>query len=484
ARDRLGIKPLYYYFNNGRLIFASEIKAILKCPEIKRQLYSEALRGFIVFGYTPGKATIFEKIFKLLPGNTLVYDIKSKKVDIKEYWDVGFSHIEQNSERYFVKGVIDNLRESVEAHLVSDVPLGVFLSGGVDSSSIAALMSDLVDTPIKTFTIGFEDKSYDESAYAKMVAENLGTEHYERIISPEETLKLIEEITPSLDEPFGDVSMFPTYLVSKWARRKVKVVLDGDGGDEIFAGYHWYQAQRIWDYYSYMPNVMQDASISISKRMKVSESKKGMRTLIKRFMEGAALESPLKHVRWKLPNFDRNMLHGDWNSTFDEIHDLFQKAKGWHPLNQMLYVDIKTSLPNDMLAKVDRMSMLNSLEVRVPFLDHNFVEFTAKIPPSLKMRNLKIKYILKKAMGNMLPREALYRSKQGFSIPMKNWLKGGLKSTMLDLVSRNNIEKRGYFDWYLVNKLIEQHLRGERDNWHLLWRLMSLEIWHRNYLDS
>ena len=484
ARDRMGIKPLYYYFDGERLIFASEIKSILKCSDIKRSLSTEGLKGFLIFGYTPGKTTIFDKIYKLLPGNILNYNLKLKEIKIQEYWNLDFSDIHKDTELYLLKSVTENLRDSVNAHLVSDVPIGVFLSGGIDSSSIATLMNGLTNSPIKTFTIGFEDQSYDESIYARRVAETLGTEHYEKIISPDETLDIIAEIAPSLDEPFGDASMFPTYLISKWASKEVKVVLDGNGGDEILAGYHWYKAQRIWGYYAHIPKKIRSMALLASKLVKVGKSKKGARTFIKRFLEGTEFESNLNHVRWKIPNFKKEIFPGNWTEVFDETYSHFNYAKNWDPINQMLYVDIKTSLPDNMLTKVDKMSMLNSIEVRVPFLDHKFVEFTTKIPPSFKLKNLKTKYILKKAMEGLIPKDNIYRSKQGFSIPMKNWMKGELQSTMEDLISKENVNKRGYFDWYHVNKLIEQHIRDESDNWNILWRLMSFEIWHRNYLDS
>jgi len=500
-RDWIGIKPLYYYVDAEKLIFGSEIKSILTCPGISRELNFKALDRYLTFEYIFAPETIFQKIHKLPPAHLLTWH--NGELKITSYWDVPLGEDGKGTnfaknrwgEEDYLEELYAVLKESVRLELISDVPLGAFLSGGIDSSTVVGLMSELSDRPVKTFSIGFEDQSYNELNFARKVARHFGTDHHEFILKPN-LEDLVVHLADYLDEPLGDFSIFPTYLVSKMAREHVTVALSGDGGDELFAGYDTYLADRIGRYYERLPGFIRNQGIARwLHHIPPSRKKKGVINLAKRFVEGVELPPQLRHTRWMTflkqeeksqlySSFFKDQLRGE--ATDKYIQDYFGQATHFlqesERLNRQLYVDLKTYLPDDILTKVDRMSMATSLEARVPLLDHKVVEFAFQIPGHLKLRGFTTKYIFKKTMARLLPKEVIYKKKQGFSIPIKNWLRAELKPLLLDLLSETRIKKRGYFHQDCVNRWVQEHLHGRENHSHRLWALMVFEMWHQRYM--
>ena len=485
ARDRLGVKPLYYFVNNQCLVFGSELKAILECKEVPRAIDFEALDSFLTFEYVPAPLSIFEGIKKLPAGHTLV--LQEGDVSLRLYWDVPFQRLKGDEEE-LSQMLYDLLQDSVRMRLVSDVSLGAFLSGGIDSSTIVCLMSECIDRPVKTFSIGFDDHSYNELEYARAVAHHFNTDHYELTIQPD-IVNLVENLISYLDEPLADVSIFPTYLVSQLARQNVTVVLSGDGGDELFAGYEWYLAEKIERYYRRLPSVLRNRWIpDVIGRIPPSSRKKGFTNKLKRFVEGSTLPDSLEHFRWNifLTNQKRNYLYSEELKRSLDHHDPCSKWMTYlktfeeaDPLWRQQFADIKTYLADDILVKVDRMSMANSLEARTPYLDYRVVEFAAGLPSALKLNGFQTKYLLK---GKRLPQAVINRGKEGFSIPIKNWLRAELRPLMLDLLCTRQIKKRGYFNSHCVDELVAEHLEGRQNHSHRLWALMVFELWYGKYL--
>jgi asparagine synthase (glutamine-hydrolysing) len=490
ARDRAGKKPLHYYKDGEKFLFGSEIKSILQCEQVPRAVNPEALDRFLTFEYVFSPETIFQGIYKLPPGHLLV--LRKGDIRIEQYWENLPAVQELHDEEYYARRLAELLEEAVKIRLISDVPLGALLSGGIDSSTVVGFMAKHSGKPVKTFSIGFEDQTYNELAYARIVSNHFHTEHHEFIIKPD-AVNLVEKLVKNLDEPLGDFSIFPTYLVSKMAREYVTVALSGDGGDELFAGYDTYIADWIARHYQKLPGVIRNNLIpTILKCVPPSPKKKGLINRTKRFVEGALLPPDLMHTRWmiflqdaeKRRLYSDDLLHACENgNSYKYIRQYFQKAKGAAPLAQQEYVDIKTFLTDDILVKVDRMSMATSLETRAPFLDHKVMEFAATIPGSLKLKGLTTKYILKKAVSNLLPQQILTRGKEGFSIPIKNWLTQELRPLLLDTLSENRLKQRGYFQPEYVQQLIREHLDGKENHSHRLWALMVFEIWHQIYID-
>ena len=487
ARDRIGIKPLYYYWDGQTFAYGSEIKTILEVPGIDRTVDVEALNRFLTFEYIPSPESIFKKIRKLPPGHWLVFE--NGNVIIQKYWDVPFTD-EFHTEGEAKEELRSLLSDSVNLRLISDVPLGAFLSGGIDSSTIVGLMAEHMDQPVKSFSIGFEDSSYNELGYAGTVAKAFQTEHKEFIIQPD-AVSMVEKLIYHLDEPFGDFSIFPTYLVSKMAREHVTVILSGDGGDELFGGYDTYVADKMAQTYRQIPGFIRKGLVEpFARALPPTSQKKGIINKIKRFTEGAAYPKDLQHVRWMiflsekdraalfLPDHLENIRNG---ATYSLMRDYFSRAKTGDRLNQQSFVDVKTYLVDDILVKVDRMSMATSLEARVPFLDHRIVEFAFRVPGNLKIKNGETKYILKETMRDLLPEKILTRDKQGFSIPIKNWIRNELKEMMLDILSPEKIRREGFFQVEYINRLVEEHLKGKENHSHRLWALMMFEWWYDLY---
>ena len=486
ARDRLGIKPLYYWIGHGQFVFASELKALLAHPEVPRDVDLTALDLFLSLEYVPGPRTIFEGIFKLQPGHSLI--LQNGDLTLRRYWDIPELELPESMEacREILYAL---MQDAVKQHLVSDVPLGAFLSGGLDSSTVVALMSLELPRKVETFSIGFEDDSYNELAYARAVAERFGTEHHEEVLKLEPG-DSVEELICQFDEPFGDFSIFPTYLVSRMARRSVKVVLSGDGGDEVFGGYDTYIAQSLDGYYRKLPaSLRKDLIPRWMARIPPQQAKKGAINKAKRFVEGSEREGSLQHVRWMTftHEADKQALYRPW--LRDRLHeaaleavfeDHFKASERFGGAGRLQYVDIKTYLVDDILTKVDRMSMAASLEARVPLLDHRVVEFAVNLPSRMKVSRGKTKIILRNIMKDTLPRSVLNKPKQGFSIPIKHWLGTSLKPMMTDLLSADCVRSRGYFEPETVTRWMTEHLEGRANHSHRLWALMVLELWQSN----
>lgn len=488
ARDRLGVKPLYYFVNERCLLFGSEPKALLKHPEMPKALDLEALDHYVTFEYIPAPLSIFQGMHKLLPGHLLV--LQHGQVRCRRYWELNPTTTHEREDE-IGHAFYDLLKDAVRLRLISDVPLGAFLSGGIDSSTIVCLMSEIMDRPVKTFSIGFEDPSYNELPYARAAAQHFGTEHCEALLQPD-VVHLITDLLRYLDEPMADVSIFPTYLVSQLARQQVTVVLSGDGGDELLAGYDWYIADQLARTYDHLPAAVRHRWLpQVFSYLPPTSRKKGLVNKLKRFVDGAALPEALQHFRWNvyLPEASKRQLytadlyqalaHQDTYARFTEyLHACPDADRLW----QQQYADINTFLVDDILLKVDRMSMAHSLEARTPFLDYRVVEFAMGLPRHLKLRGRQSKYLLKQQMASKLPREILTRGKEGFSIPMKNWLQQELRPLLHDVLSPARLKREGLFNPAWVERLTSEHVQGKANHAHQLWTLMLFEIWRDTYL--
>lgn len=486
ARDRVGKKPLYYAYQPGRGIsFGSEIKAILENPEVRRDLDLQALDAYLTVLYVPGPLTIFKEVRKLEPGHLLV--CTRDKITVKQYWDLVYPSEPVNDDEDACLAQLQIvLREAVKIRLRSDVPLGAFLSGGVDSSAIVAFMAEQLDRPVLTCSVGFKEEHHNELPYARDVARRLGCDHREQIIQP-----MVKELIPRLvhffDEPFGDSSAIPTYYVSQMARQHVTVALSGDGGDEIFAGYsrHYLQALE-----GRLRGLLGAAGVkAISGIEAVLPRMKGKNTLKKLAMT-PDMACAWKHCGFLFTPLEKSALYSsglaeeckDFDPT-ERFRQLYNQCSASNPLDKALYVDIKTYLTDDILVKVDRMSMAHALEVRAPLLDHKFLEFTAALPPSLKLKGRRTKFLLRRVLDGKVPEEVLTRKKHGFTMPLAEWLREPLREMAEDCLLSTKAVQRGFFDPGYVGRLWNRHLRGE-DLSHHVWMLMMFELWHREYVDG
>ncbi|VVB60043.1 Glutamine--fructose-6-phosphate aminotransferase [isomerizing] [uncultured archaeon] len=494
ARDRLGIKPLYYALINGSIVFASEIKAILLHPDIKRKVDNEALYSYLTFGYVPAPRTMFSGICKLPPASTLSF--KDGRYEIKQYWDVTFKETEGSEERqlgnsgsrwsddeeHYKAELLRILKESVRSHLMSEVPLGAFLSGGLDSSTVVALMSSAAEEPIKTISAGFESGGYyDELKYARIVAEHFNTDHHEVVLKAND-LKILPKIVWHFDEPVPDPSSVPEYLISQKAKKYVTVALVGEGSDELFMGYRQYKIMSM-AYAPVIRNMLMHAPVgkvaSLFGRAPVPR-------IAKRYMEVAAgisksINSPKDCYMGLVSSFspeERSSILANPKSGFSESILGGYFAGNGTIFDKMSKFELSVPLADMLLMNVDKMTMANAIEARVPFLDHKLVEFSANIPCSLKLYRFNEKYLLKKAMSGILPKEILKRKKHPFAVPVRNWLEGELKDRMLDVLSRERIEKQGYFKYPYIKKLID----GKKYN--QLWPLTFFEMWHEIFIED
>jgi asparagine synthase (glutamine-hydrolysing) len=487
ARDRMGKKPLYWMKLKGAFIFGSEPKALLKNPLVSPALDRRAAAKYLAYEYVPAPDTIYEGIKKLEPGFALV--LKDGEVRSRRYWDVpAGDEVENISEDVAIQHIRSLLMKAVDKRLVSDVPLGVFLSGGIDSSSVVAMMSKLREpSEIKTFSIAFSEKSFDESSYARAVAAHFGTDHREEVLSPNDLLDLLPEITSFLDEPLGDASIIPTYALSKFTRQHVTVALGGDGGDELFAGYPTFLADAYAKKYLKLPAALRRRVIEpVARRLPVSDDNISFDFKVKQFLKGVYEEDHIRHALW-MGSFSQSELRAAL--AYDMPPDIFQDAMRHYSAarrasrgNRVLYMYEKLYLAEDILTKVDRASMWASLEARAPFLDHELVEFVSRLPYRLKLGHGKMKYILKKAMGPLLPKGIAGRSKKGFGIPVAKWIKGPMKEFVLDLLAEDKIKREGILNYKTVSRLISDHLEGKVDNRKKLWTLLAFEGWLDKWL--
>ena len=490
ARDRAGEKPLYYYEGPKGIVFASEIKALLARADVPRELDLEALDLFLTYEFIFAPDTIFRGVKKLPAANLMT--VENGVVTTRTYWSVPAEVDKKKTEEDWVVEFREAMRRAVSSQMMADVPLGAFLSGGIDSSTVVAFMSEASHRRVKTFSIGFSEASYDERGYARDVARLFSTEHVEEIIKPD-IATLFDRLIVHLDEPFADVSLFPTFLLSEVAARDVKVVLSGDGGDELLAGYDWYLADEFARGLHRFPGRKSLAVLSlIANRLPPTERKKGLVNKAKRFLSGATADSSLEHYRWltHMAATEKECLYSasvnEALSTSDataRVRELLGELKNQDLLNRQLFTDFKLFLADDILVKVDRMTMATSLEARAPFLDQQVVELAFQMPGSFKLRGTTRKHILKKAMKGILPDSILNRPKEGFSIPLKNWLKKELRPLMHELLSEERVRRRGLFKWSEVERRVQEHLSGTENHAHQLFPLMVFERWADEFLD-
>ena len=488
CRDRLGIKPLVYYQDNSSLVFASEIQALLEDKSIPRELDWKALRLYLAFNYVPAPLTIYQGISKLLPGHFLLWE--KGNVTTHQYWDIpsNDSRSSTNDFHQHSQTLRQTLEDAVKIRMIADVPLGAFLSGGMDSSIIVALMARNSGNRIKTFNISYPDMPvYDESSYAREVATMYNTDHHEIRLDSNEILQVIPDALSSLGEPFADSSILPTLVISRETRKDVSVALAGDGGDELFAGYRLYLGETFYKYYDHLPQWFRrhglESWISLlpdSRNVKWLEYVRR----VKKFIRGARGDLVHRLVLWRevfSVQLITSLLKGDLEP--DETYpgeDWLRALDRWpgDDLNRLLYIEVKDSLPCDMLTKVDLMSMKKALEVRVPFLDHRVVELAFQIPGSMKLRGLQRKYILLETFKDLLPPSLHRRPKQGFEVPISSWLKNELREMLEDYLSPSRLKGQGMFNPKIVEGIKKDYLKNRRDNSWLLWNLIVFQHWH------
>ncbi len=487
ARDRLGQKPLYYYQNDTRLVFGSEIKALLQHPDVPRQPARHLTPLLLAYGYVPAPLTFFEGIRMLLPGHVLIW--RGGTTDIHPYWTPPpFAGADPHAR---VADYLDELRatleEAVTLRLLSDVPLGAFLSGGLDSSLIVAYMQRHMTEPVKTFAVGFTgEPSYDETTHARRVAEHLQTDHREFIVEPD-TIALLPFLVWHHDQPFADSSAIPTYLVSKHTREHVTVALTGDGGDELFAGYERFHAATLAARYRRLPAFVRTGIASLVGSLPEATSYRGVVQRARRFVEGAALAPATAYFSW-VRVFDDDLLGALVDGTHDpaptaHFAALFDSVGARDLTAQLLDTNLITYLPDDLLIKTDRSSMAPSLEARAPFLDHKLVELTARIPSSLKLRGGETKHILKQAATGLLPDDIIHRKKHGFGVPVGRWFREDLRDYARDILLDPATAARGYFDAPALQHLLDEHASGQRNHGQRIWTLLTFEWWHRLFID-
>jgi asparagine synthase (glutamine-hydrolysing) len=488
ARDRVGIKPLYYAEVEGSLVFGSELKSLLQHPNVGKRLDLVALNQYLSFEYVPTPRSIFADVRKLPPGSGL--SLEAGAVSVSRYWDMSLELSEAGppkSERSYLAELKTTLRDVVRKELISDVPVGVLLSGGIDSSLIAALMAELNPGSVESFSIAFDDPSFDESSYAGMVAKHVGTKHHEATLTSKVMLDLVPTIADFLDEPLGDSSIVPTYLLSRFAAQHVKVVLGGDGGDELFAGYSTLQAHRLTEYYRRLvPGLIRRRVVPwLVEKLPVSFDNISLDFKARRFVQGEGVHPALRHHMW-LGSFSEaqkrlllGSLSNEGTGTVEEvIHEHVRSCPAKEPLNQILYCDKKLYMEGDILPKVDRASMANSLEVRVPLLNNDMLEFASRLPIEYKLRGFTTKYLLRKAGTGLLPPAILHRGKKGFNMPVAKWLTGPLRPLAEEMFAEDRLRSQGLFDYPYVNSLFQEHLNRRRDNRKLLWTLLIFQIWY------
>jgi asparagine synthase (glutamine-hydrolysing) len=489
VRDRLGVKPLFYYLDSSRLLFASEIKSILKFPGIDSQLDWQGISDFLSMNYIPPPLTPFHRIKALLPGHYLVHHHGHSSVT--QYWDVQFRGQEGRSEHDYVEMIRSKLKDCVKKRLVADVPLGAFLSGGLDSSSVVYFMREFLPDSLKTFNVSFSEASYDESGFAKLLAKKLGTTHFEVSCNSSDLKRYFDNLVLHSDNLSADNSNLAVYLVSKLAREHVKVVLTGDGGDETFGGYSTYQADLLAHYYRKLPGCIR--ALVVSKVVDVlpsSNKKLSLEFKLKRFVEGAAYPPAKAHHWWRIIFDDdqkQQVISQDYRPFF-KLRDssetysyYYQAAKVTSEIEKSFYSDIKVFLAGSILGKVDNMTMANSLESRSPFLDYELVETMANVPASLKIKGLDTKYLLRKIMADRLPVEILRRKKSGFNLPLGKWFRGDLRDLVNEVLNQQSIKSVGFLDWHFIDRLKQEHFLGRRNHDYRLWGLMNLVRWHQKY---
>lgn len=490
ARDRVGKKPLLYSRIGNKFCFASEFSSLLASGLIDNKINREAIHYYLTYGYIPAPIAIYKNVFKLMPAHTLI--LNKGEVVLRPYWNLDYLDKMNISEEDAAAETLRLLKEAVGLRLYSDVPLGAFLSGGIDSSTVVALMSQLSGNKVKTFSIGFEEEDYSELRYARAIAERFDTEHHEFIVKPK-ALEILPLLVERYGEPYADSSCIPTYYVSQQTKRFVTVALNGDGGDEVFAGYERYQAMLAAEIYRKMPKLIRKITGGFAGLLPDSVNSKDTLRRIKRFFENAELPKVERYLRWigisgevnigelYSEEFSRELNSADPKKI---IEPYLNNPNRLNLLDSLLMTDTNTYLTNDLLVKVDIASMANSLEARSPFLDHKLMEFAAKLPAGYKMRDLTKKYILKKAVKGLIPGENINRRKMGFGVPVGRWLRGELRELLEETLLSESSLKRGYFKPAAIKSMVEQHISQRKDYSFQLWALLMLELWHHKVMDS
>jgi len=487
ARDRIGIKPLYYHYSKGRITFASEIKAILQNPEVPRRLNRQALYDYMGFEFVPAPETMFEGINKLPAGHCML--LKNGKLEMREYWQLDMAPpAVPLSYQEAVEELRNQLDFAVKSHLISDVPLGVFLSGGLDSSALVAMMRRHISGPLRTFTIGYHDKTFSELPYAEQVAKAFDTEHHVLMIDDMKP-EYVEKVLWHLDEPMTDLSTVPLYLVCQQAKKHITVCLSGEGGDESFAGYDRFKASRLNRMYSIIPSPLRKLGAAIAGKLPDQPQKKGAVNMLKRFIEGSSHSRDGQHLRWQYFSNDTqaNALFSEKFKSdvtmdpFRALRDYAAKCNAADIVNREIFLDMRFMMTDSVLMKVDKMSMASSMEVRVPLLDHVFIEYVASLHGNWKLKGLTTKHVLRSALEGILPHNIVHRGKQGYSLPVKHLLRNELKDYMISLIHDSPLIREN-MNMNYVDRLIEEHAEMKHNHNHVLWGLINTAIWHNKFL--
>ncbi len=490
ARDRVGKKPLFYAQAGNRFLFASELQGLLADDQIPRETNYEAMDAYLTYGYIPAPHTAFRRIFKLPPAHWLTLDWNEGEpgIHIERYWSLVYTPkltLGEDAAREILR---EKLTEAVRLRMVSDVPLGAFLSGGIDSSIVVGLMAQLSGARVKTFSIGFEDAAYDETAHARRIAEKWHTDHHEFIVQPN-ALEILPKLVRHFGEPYADSSAIPTFAVSQLTRQHVTVALNGDGGDESFAGYERYLGHQLAERVNTLPGVTAAARV-LSQFIPESLSHKSRVRSAQRFFSVAAAPMTARHTRWvgyfdsaaKSQLYSRAFLQQLHGARDGWLGTLFQEVATLDPVDAAMAVDVRSYLPFDLLVKVDITSMANSLEARSPFLDHEVMEFAARLPVHLKMRGGQLKSLLKRTFADLLPPANVQRRKMGFGVPLDAWLRGELRELVSDTLLSTRALQRGYFQPAALTRLLREHWQGTADHSFKLWNLLMLELWQREFV--
>lgn len=494
ARDRAGEKPLYYWRHNGTLLFGSEIKSILEYPGISRQLDTEAVSQYFFYGYFPTPRTVYTDIKKLPAAHLMVVEGETSRVEC--YWRMQdylrapeLGSMSRKQEEEACEELREKMREAAVSRLVSDVPLGVFLSGGVDSSTVVATMSELSPGNVNSFSVSFPQRSFDEGEYAAYVARHFNTQHHVLTADDQSMREALAILVNHLDEPMADPAVIPTYLLSRFAREHIKVALSGEGGDELFGGYPTYLGARAAEYYLRLPEVLRRQVFDrVRELLPVSSNAVPKGLFLRRFLTHAEKSPAVRHHTWFgmfSPGELDQLFSPQWvgphppsSVIFNPLPRVLEGARFDEVLAEMLYLDFRMYLEDNLLVKVDRASMACSLELRTPFLDHRLIEFAAGLPTNLKMRGFKGKYILKKAVEKWLPRKIVYRQKRGFTVPIASWIRNELRPLVAETLEEGKLKRQGLFNSIFVHQLLREHSEGRADHRKTLWTLLCFQLWY------
>ncbi len=490
ARDRLGKKPLHYLLDEDGIAFASEPKAFLADRRFNPTPNADALSYYLTYQYVPGFLSAFAGVAKVPPASYLL--VRDGRVSAHRYWRLRYGNKIRISERDACDELLARLRQAVKLRLISDVPLGAFLSGGIDSSTVVALMAEASDRPVKTFAIGFEDQSYDERPYARLIARRYGTDHHEFVVRPD-AVEILPKLVWHYNEPYADSSAIPTYYLAEITRRHVTVALNGDAGDENFAGYERYLASAMAARYDRLPRAIRRAAEALVRAMPLDGHPRSFVSRLKRFTEALGQPAERRYTRWVshfYPELKAALCTREFvtatgeRDAVDMLVAAFRESDAPDLVDATLSVDVQSYLPDDLLVKVDIATMAHGLEGRSPFLDHEVMEFAASLPSTLKLRGRTKKYVLKRAVAPLLPPEVIDRPKMGFGVPIDSWFRRELKDLAYDTLLSTRALARGYFHQPVVRRLLDEHAGGAV-NWHYqLWNLLMLELWHQMFIDA